>query len=58
MLSWAFRYCGGNAIHNDRVLHRCIRDFNAAAQHCMVNTSAYDNLGQFRLGFPHVNPMG
>ena len=54
----AFRYGGGNAIYNDRVLQRCMRDINAAAQHFMVNTSAYDNLGQFRLGMPDVNPMG
>ena len=54
----AFRYGGGNAIYNDRVLQRCIRDINAAAQHFMVNTSAYDNLGRFRLGMPGVNPMG
>ena len=54
----AFRYGGGNAIYNDRVLQRCMRDINAAAQHFMVNTSAYDNLGQFRLGMPGVNPMG
>ena len=53
-----FRYGGGNAIYNDRVLQRCMRDINAAAQHFMVNTSAYDNLGQFRLGMPDVNPMG
>ena len=54
----AFRYGGGSAIFNDRVLQRCLRDINAAAQHFMVNTSAYDNLGQFRLGLPDVNPMG
>ena len=54
----AFRYGGGNAIYNDRVLQRCMRDINAAAQHFMVNTSAYDNLGQFRLGMTGVNPMG
>ena len=54
----AFRYGGGSAIYNDRVLQRCMRDINAAAQHFMVNTSAYDNLGQFRLGLPDVNPMG
>ncbi|MYC33623.1 MAG: hypothetical protein F4X64_10655 [Chloroflexi bacterium] len=54
----AFRYGGGNAIYNDRVLQRCIRDINAAAQHFMVNTSAYDNLGQFRLGMANVNAMG
>ena len=54
----AFRYGGGNAIYHDRVLQRCMRDINAAAQHFMVNTSAYDNLGQFRLGMTNVNPMG
>ena len=54
----AFRYGGGDAIYNDRVLQRCLRDLNAAAQHFMVNSSAYDNLGQFRLGLAGVNPMG
>ena len=54
----AFRYGGGDAIYNDRVLQRCLRDINAAAQHFMVNSSAYDNLGQFRLGLPGVNAMG
>ena len=54
----AFRYGGGNAIYNDRVLQRCLRDINAAAQHFMVNSSAYDNLGQFRLGMTGVNAMG
>ena len=54
----AFRYGGGSAIYNDRALQRCMRDINAAAQHFMVNTSAYDNLGQFRLGLPNVNAMG
>ena len=54
----AFRYGGGNAIYNDRVLQRCLRDVNAAAQHFMVNTSAYDNIGQFRLGMTGVNAMG
>ncbi len=54
----AFRYGGGSAIYNDRVLQRCMRDINAAAQHFMVNTSAYDNLGQFRLGMANVNAMG
>ena len=58
VVTTAFRYGGGNAIYNDRVLQRCMRDINAAAQHFMVNTSAYDNLGQFRLGMPNVNPMG
>ncbi len=54
----AFRYGGGNAIYSDRILQRCLRDINAAAQHFMVNTSAYDNLGQFRLGMANVNAMG
>ena len=54
----AFRYGGGDAIYKDRVLQRCLRDINAAAQHFMVNSSAYDNLGQFRLGLTGVNAMG
>jgi len=28
------------------------------AQHFMVSDSAYESLGQFRLGLPDANPMG
>jgi hypothetical protein len=35
-----------------------MRNINAAAQHFMVNTSAYDNIGQFRLGLANVDAMG
>ena len=35
-----------------------LRDINAAAQHQMVSERAYENYGQFTLGFPGANPMG
>ena len=58
VVTTAFRYGGGNAIYNDRVLQRCMRDINAAAQHFMVNTSAYDNLGPIPPGNAQRQPDG
>ena len=54
----AFRFGGGAALHQSHVLQQCLRDMNAAAQHFMVNDSAYENHGQFMLGLPDANPMG
>ena len=56
--SHAFRAAGGGALYQTSVLQRCLRDLHAGAQHLMVSDSAYENLGQLRLGFPDVNPMG
>jgi indole-3-acetate monooxygenase len=54
----AFRYAGGGAIYQGNVLQRCLRDINVAAQHLLVSEASYENLGQFALGFPDVDPMG
>ena len=56
--SQAFRFGGGTAMYNSHVLQKCLRDINAAAQHQMVSDRAYENHGQFALGFPGANPMG
>ena len=54
----AFRFGGGTAMYSSHVLQKCLRDINAAAQHQMVSDRAYENHGQFALGFPDANPMG
>ena len=58
VVSQAFRFGGGTAMYNSHVLQKCLRDINAAAQHQMVSDRAYENHGQFALGFPGANPMG
>ena len=58
VVSRAFRYGGGSAMHLSSVLQQCLRDINAAAQHLMVSDVAYENHGQFSLGLPEADPMG
>ena len=58
VVSQAFRFGGGTAMYSSHVLQKCLRDINAAAQHQMVSDRAYENHGQFTLGFPGANPMG
>ena len=58
VVSQAFRFGGGTAMYNSHVLQKCLRDINAATQHQMVSDRAYENHGQFALGFPDANPMG
>jgi alkylation response protein AidB-like acyl-CoA dehydrogenase len=53
-----FRAAGGGALYRTGVLQRYLRDINAGAQHLMVSDSAYERLGQIRLGFPDAGPMG
>ena len=58
VVSQAFRFGGGTAMYNSHILQKCLRDINASAQHQMVSDRAYENHGQFILGFPGANPMG
>lgn len=58
VVSQSFRFGGGTAMYSSHVLQKCLRDINAAAQHQMVSDRAYENHGQFILGFPGANPMG
>jgi alkylation response protein AidB-like acyl-CoA dehydrogenase len=57
VVSMAFRYGGGEALFSSSSLQRCWRDINAAAQHGLVNDTAYENHGQFILGMSGAEPM-
>ena len=57
VVTTSFRYAGGSALYRGSILQRCLRDVNAAAQHFMVNSSAYENYGAALLGLPDVRPM-
>jgi len=52
----AFRYAGASALQESSLLQRNLRDINAASQHVTVSDIAYENLGQFLLGFPDADP--
>jgi indole-3-acetate monooxygenase len=54
----AFRYGAGTAIHLNNILQRCLRDLQAGASHLMVSDSNYEMHGQCLLGMPGVDPMG
>jgi alkylation response protein AidB-like acyl-CoA dehydrogenase len=58
IVSQAFRFGGGSAMYSSHILQRCLRDIHGGAQHNMVSDRAYENHGQFMLGFPDANPMG
>ena len=58
IVSQAFRFGGGSAMYSSHILQKCLRDVHGAAQHNMVSDRAYENHGQFMLGFPDANPMG
>jgi len=58
IVSQAFRFGGGSALYRSHNLQKCLRDVHGAAQHNMVSDRAYENHGQFMLGFPDANPMG
>tara|TARA_B100001179_G_scaffold148977_1_gene108195 strand:- start:127 stop:822 length:696 start_codon:yes stop_codon:yes gene_type:complete len=58
IVSQAFRFGGGSAMYSSHILQKCLRDIHGAAQHNMVSDRAYENHGQFMLGFPGANPMG
>ena len=57
VVTTAFRYAGGSAIHRSNILQRCLRNINAAAQHFMVNDSALELHGAALLDFPGIQPM-
>ena len=58
IVSQAFRFGGGSALYSSHILQKCLRDVHGAAQHNMVSDRAYENHGQFMMGFPDANPMG
>ena len=58
VVTQAFQYAGASALYSTNVLQRYYRDLSAAAQHNMVNTTAYEIHGQVALGLSEINPLG
>ena len=57
VVTTAFRYGGGSAIHLSNMLQRCLRNINAAAQHFMVSDSSLESYGATLLDLPDIKPM-
>jgi len=53
----AFRYGGGTAIHLNNVLQRCLRDMQAESTHLLVSDVTYELHGQCLLGIKELDPM-
>lgn len=49
-----FRYAGAHSLYVGDVIERCLRDVQAAAQHGLVNDTAYESRGELILGLPDV----
>lgn len=52
-----FRYAGGAAVMSDSPLQRVLRDLLTIQSHLMVSDSAYEILGQLRLGLSDKAPL-
>lgn len=52
-----FRYAGGSAVMLDHMLQRCLRDLYTVQSHFVVSDSAYEILGQLRLGLREDAPL-
>jgi alkylation response protein AidB-like acyl-CoA dehydrogenase len=52
-----FRYAGGSAVMLDDPLQRILRDLYTAQSHLMVSDTAYESLGQLRLGITDKAPV-
>ena len=57
IVTLAFRYGAGSAVHLSNILQRCLRDLQAGSAHLMVSDVAYEMHGQCLLGLPSVDPM-
>ena len=57
VVTTAFRYGGGSAIHRSNMLQRCLRNINAAAQHFMVSDRSLESYGATLLDLPDIKPM-
>jgi hypothetical protein len=51
------RFAGGSALRQGTVFEQAVRDLTVAANHLLVNESAYENHAQFLLGLPGADPM-
>lgn len=47
-----YHFAGNTGLHHPHVMGRLLRDLNTAALHQVMNDTAYENPGRFRLGLP------
>jgi len=57
VLADTVRYAGGAAIGQGTVFEQAVRDLTVAANHLLVNESAYESHAQFLLGLPGADPL-
>jgi alkylation response protein AidB-like acyl-CoA dehydrogenase len=57
VLADTVRYAGGAALQQGTVFERAVRDLTVAANHLLVNESAYENHAQFLLGVAGADPL-
>ena len=57
VLADTVRFAGGAALRQGTVFERAVRDLTVAANHLLVNESAYENHAQFLLGLAGADPL-
>ena len=57
VLADTVRFAGGAALQQGTVFERAVRDLTVAANHLLVNESAYENHAQFLLGLAGADPL-
>jgi alkylation response protein AidB-like acyl-CoA dehydrogenase len=57
VLADTVRFAGGAALQQGTVFERAVRDLTVAANHLLVNESAYENHAQFLLGMDGADPL-
>jgi hypothetical protein len=57
VLADTVRFAGGAALRQGTVFEQAVRDLTVAANHLLVNESAYENHAQFLLGIAGADPM-
>lgn len=57
VLADTVRFAGGSALRQGSVFERAVRDLTVAANHLLVNESAYENHAQFLLGLAGADPL-
>ena len=57
VLADTVRFAGGAALRHGTVFEQAVRDLTVAANHLLVNESAYEVHAQFLLGLPDADPL-
>jgi indole-3-acetate monooxygenase len=57
VLADTVRFAGGAALQQGTVFEQAVRDLTVAANHLLVNESAYENHAQFLLGLDGADPL-